>query len=271
LPAPTDSWLCTFTFAKGDTLKKLAFLGGAGALGVLVVLCAPGVRAADHLDSANVSMPNNAMADINDVYAWNTSDAAKVNLALTVSPNAGSTATFGPAVQYVLHVTQHAAFGDAGTESKVICTFTNNMAGQCWVVDKDGETVDYVSGDFSAIAGKASTSGKVRVFAGRRSDPFFFNLGGFLNAKQRVNDAVIATTFNGNGCPELTAASTLPADLRTDLSTAPGSAVGPCAAGALDCFATFNTMAIVVQVDKELLVQAPNTNISVWASTHATP
>lgn len=254
--------------AKGEILKKLAFLGGAGALSALVVLCAPRVRAADHLDSANVKMANNAMADLNDVYAWMTSDAAKVNLAITMTPNAPSTAAFGPAIQYVVHVEQHPQFGAAGTESKIICTFINNTSGQCWVVDEDGTTVDYVTGDFSATAGKASSSGKVRVFAGRRSDPFFFNLSGFLAAKEAVNSAGL--TLPATGCPALADATT-PTALRAALKATPGSAVGPCPAGVKDCFASFNTMAIVIQVDKDLVVDDPNKIVSVWASTHATP
>jgi hypothetical protein len=214
-------------------------------------------------------MATNAMADLNDVYAWMTSDGAKVNLAVTMTPNAPSTAAFGPAVQYVIHAEQHPQFGAAGTESKIICTFLNNTSGQCWVVDKDGATVDYVTGDFSATAGKASTSGKVRVFAGRRSDPFFFNLSGFLAAKEAVNTALPSLTLQ-NGCPQLVSA-TVPTNLRAALQATPSAPVGPCPMDVKDCFASFNTMAIVIQVDKDLLVDAPNKIVSVWASTHATP
>jgi hypothetical protein len=162
----------------------------------------------------------------------------------------------------------------AGSEVKIICTFANNTSGQCWLVDADGTVIDYVTGDLSAVAGKASASNKFRVFAGRRSDPFFFNLSGFLTAKQTVNDATLG--LNPQGCPTTvnavsTDASGTSAALRSQLQAVPGGTVGPCAAGVADCFATFNVMAIVIQVDKDLVSTTANKFVSVWASTHAAP
>ena len=102
-------------------MRKLGFVGAAGALSVAAFFCARQVRAADHLDAPGVK--TSAMADINDVYAWMTSDGAKVNLALTVSPADDGSRHFGNTIQYVFHIEQHTAFGGAGTESKIICTF----------------------------------------------------------------------------------------------------------------------------------------------------
>lgn len=252
-------------------MRKLACLGGAGALGVAALLLgAPRVRAADHLDSASVDTTANRMADINDVYAWMTSDSAKVNLALTVSPADDGTHAFGNTVQYVFHIEQHPQFGAAGTEARVICTFTSNTAGSCWVVDADGTTVDYVSGDLSTTTGRASESGKFRVFAGRRSDPFFFNLSGFLTAKGTINTLLPALLPSANkGCPTF-AAGTADAIVAT-LAQEPATAVGPCDDEGRDCFEDFNVMAIVAQVDKDLLSDGTNQLLSVWASTHAAP
>jgi hypothetical protein len=212
------------------------------------------------------------MADINDVYAWLTSDGAKVNLALTVSPADDGSRHFGDTIQYVFHIEQHTAFGAAGTESKIICTFASDTNGQCWLVDANGELVDYVSGDLSAVAGKAAGSNKFRVFAGRRSDPFFFNLSGFLTAKRTVNGASASLTFD-KGCPQFGATDTVPMTLRTQLAATPDNTTenGPCAQGVKDCFATFNVMAIVIQVDKDLVIDPANKILSVWASTHAAP
>ncbi len=209
------------------------------------------------------------MADINDVYAWMTSDGAKVNLALTVSPADDGSRHFGNTIQYVFHVEQHTAFGGPGTESKIICTFASDTAGQCWLIDADGATADYVTGDFSGVTGKAATSNKFRVFAGRRSDPFFFNLSGFLTAKRTVNNATLTTA---KGCPQLNDGS-VPMALRTQLAATPDgtTANGPCAQGVKDCFASFNVMAIVIQVDKDLVIDSANKILSVWASTHAAP
>ena len=261
-------------------MKKLAFLAGAGAL-CAAALYGPPLRAADHFDSANVKMAANRMADIADVYTWMTSDGSKVNLALTVSPKDDGAHHFGPAIQYVFHVEQHPAFGMAGTETKILCTFTSDTVGQCWVLGANSATADYVTGDFSAAAGRLSDSKKIRVFAGRRSDPFFFNLTGFLTAKQTVNNANL--NLNAQGCPTGAGGvpfvnSSTPAALRTQLAATPTAASpgtvsqgGPCPDTANDCYATLNVMAIVIQIDKDLLIDPANKIVSVWASTHATP
>jgi hypothetical protein len=245
-------------------LKKLAFVGAAGALGAAVLLQASLTRAADHLDSPAAA--SNPMADLADVYAWMTSDASQVNLAMTVSPADDGSRHFGPTVQYVFHVAEHAQYGAAGTESKIICTFADDTSGQCWVVSADGVVVDYVNGDLSGPHGRASQSGRFRVFAGRRSDPFFFNLAGFKTAITTVEDAnppALAT-----GCPDVTLAPGTPAAIRSILQSPPTADVGPCVADQADCFASFNVLAIVVQVDKDELVSSPNKLLSVWASTH---
>lgn len=225
------------------------------------------VMAADHLDSPAAS--TNKMADIADVYTWMTADTANVNLALTVSPADDGNQAFGPTVQYVFHVSSHAALDATGIESKIICTFASNTSGQCWLVDPDNNVRDYVNGDFSTLTGRASASGKMRVFAGRRSDPFFFNLSGFLTAANTVKTAG-SLGNNAAGCPSTLNASTI----RNQLKAAPaasGTVNGPCAVGVKDCFASFNVMAIVVQIDKSSLLLNTDKLLSVWASTHAAP
>src|SRR4051794_3612256 len=147
-------------------------------------------QAADHLDSPAAA--SNPLADIGDVYAWNTSDATKVNLVMTVSPGDSTTRHFDNTVQYVFHVNSYANVttfpASNPTETKVICTFENDTSIQCWV----GGDKDYVTGDPSNTAGLTSADGKLKVFAGRRSDPFFFNLNGFKDAVATV-EAVSGT------------------------------------------------------------------------------
>jgi hypothetical protein len=285
-------------------LKKLAFLGGAAGLGFIALLHSPITQAADHLDVT--ALATNPMADINDVYVWLTGGGAKLNLALTVSPFDDGTRNFGPTVQYVFHVRRYPPFNGgagfpttvekilAGEESKVICTFASNTDGKCWVVDPAGKTVDYVAGDLSAATGKASVGGKLRVFAGRRSDPFFFNLAGFLTAQKKIeyacgtaNPAVptigacpgvlkTAGFTDAAGCPYMLPAANveaIAADLseqQTGPSTAdPLSTLGPCPSTAKDCFAGKNVMAIVVEMDKTLIASDAFPLLSVWGSTHA--
>jgi Domain of unknown function (DUF4331) len=252
-------------------LKKLAFLGGALGLGIGALLVAHTTQAADHLDSPAAA--SNPMADIADVYAWNNSDASKVNLIMTVSPGDPGTRSFDPSVQYVFHVNSYqAVLAPNPTETKVICTFASNTSAECWVGDKD-----YVKGDPSSTSGMTSADGKVTVFAGRRSDPFFFNLNGFKDAVGAVEGAIAAgsagpiTGATVAGCPHVDA--TTAAGLRGLLQEgSAGSAThAPCSGSDVDCFKRFNVMAIVLQVDKTLLNEGTHTVVGVWGSTHATP
>jgi hypothetical protein len=235
------------------------------------------------------------MADINDVYMWMSTDGTKVNLVLTVSPADNFTGTkhFDNTVQYAFHVTSWAgatntdAFGNTAgaTRTDVICTFKSDSDGSCWVVAA-GETKnpkDYVTGDFEDTGGVVSAGGKMRVFAGTRSDPFFFNLGGFKNA--------VATAEGACGAPAMACPGLLPHDaagclsvpsatagaLRGELSdSAPPSPFGSttmgqalCADGTPDCFVNYNVKAIVIQLDADLLNEGSNHLLSVWAGTYA--
>ena len=254
------------SLSKGDPLKKLAFLGGAIGLGVGALVVAHTTQAADHLDSP--AAITNPMADIGDVYAWNTADASKVNLIMTVSPGDPGTRHFDNTIQYVFHVNSKAALDSTtATETKVICTFASDTSAQCWVGDKD-----YVKGDPSATTGMTSADGKLKVFAGRRSDPFFFNLNGYKDAVIAVEGAVAGgaiTSATTAGCPHISAA--MGAGLRATLDEqARGSNThAPCSGSNVDCFKALDVMAIVVQVDKTLLNQGTNKTLGVWGSTHA--
>jgi hypothetical protein len=269
-------------------LKKLALLGG-GAGAAVALLVSLG-QAADHLDAPGAAA--NPMADINDLYTWMTTDGNNVIFALTVSPGdppaSGSAARhFGPTVQYVIHANSRAGFTMPPMESKVVCTFASDTDGQCWVINPSGTVVDYVKGDFSSTSGKLSDSGKVKVFAGQRSDPFFFNLGGTRAAiKQTELFCGVANGTPGSAaaCPPdptatnfrdaagcLKVDATQAGGLRTLIRTklAVDDPATPCDDTAdIDCFKNFNVRAIVVEVDKTLLNQGTNTLLSVWASTH---
>jgi hypothetical protein len=268
-------------------LKKLALLGAALALGTGVLFVTHKSHAADHLDAPTIKMVANRMADINDVYAWTTADATKVNLVMTVSPADDNTHMFGPSVQYVFHVTSHPggtnaqAFVTPGSETRVICTFASETSVQCWVAD--GQTaLDYVTGDPSNTAGITSADHKMKVFAGRRSDPFFFNLSGFLTAQATVEDAcsggagmprmacpgVLSAVTDAAGCPNIGAVAPT---IAGQLSATPAGMVGPCPPGVKDCFAALNVRAIVVQLDKSLVLAGTDHLLSVWGSTHMTP
>jgi hypothetical protein len=261
----------------------------------MALLSSPVTQAADHLDST--SLATNPLADINDVYAWMNGNGAKVTLAMTVSPLDDGARSFGPSVQYVFHVRRYPPFDEGGfpdtvaeifgaEESKVICTFESNTAGKCWVVDPSNKVLDYVEGDFSAAAGKSSVGGKLKVFAGRRSDPFFFNLAGFLTARHELMKlcgggteaacpGALATggLLDAAGCPR-NAPGALIEPIAAQLSTTQDgtgdSVLGPfCPANQADCFAGRNVLAIVVEFDKTLIASDDKPLLSVYGSTHA--
>lgn len=270
-------------------MKKLAFLGGAAGVGLIALLGSP-IQAADHRDAAMTAM--NPMADIADVYAWMTSNGTKISMAMTVSPFDDGTREFGPSVQYAFHLTRYEEFPTtptailAGEESKVICTFESNTSGQCWVVDPSNKVLDYVQGDFSATAGKASASGKLRVFAGRRSDPFFFNLAGFATAKlglmMKCGDGTnpgacpgggLLAALDDAGCPTNAPVAdvlALAGALSAQHDGTGGSVLPPgCSATEKDCFLDKNVMALVVEIDKTLVATEERPLLGVHGSTHA--
>jgi hypothetical protein len=259
-------------------MKKLALLGGVVGLGLgtLLVLHA---HAADHLDAPTVQ--TNPMADITDVYAWMDSSGTKVNLVMDVSPGdpgAGSGSSgpaprhFGPSILYVFHVTSVDKFPPtAGTETKVICKFDSDTNAQCWV-----GTAGYVQGDPSNTAGVKSADGKVRLYAGRRSDPFFFNFNGFTDAVAAVDAAegsagnLNSLDTDGDGCPDKLNGSAA-ATIRGLLQEGPTGAAAhaPCNGTDTDCFLHFDVHSIVLQIDKSLLNTSSHTILGVWGSTHA--
>ncbi len=238
-------------------MKTLIHRAGMAAALLLTPLM---VQAADHLDGPQASaMP---AADINDVLAWMSADAESqptlVNLVMTVWPNAGPMATFSDSVIYTFHTGSAAGYGQAETSSNIECTFDATQNITCTVGDVT------VTGDASSETGIMSPNGDVKVFAGLRNDPFFFNLRGFQNATSTV--ATVAQTLtaddlDSDGFPTaLTAAQAML--VAGQLSGNPDDED----AAAEDFFANFNTLAIVLQVDKDLLT-AGGSILSVWGST----
>jgi tetratricopeptide (TPR) repeat protein len=132
-------------------------------------------------------------------------DKTKVNLVMDVYPNAPAGAMFSDQVLYAFHLNSAATFGGTATETKIFCGFDTAQKITCWV----GGT-ESLTGDASATTGISSTSGKTKVFAGLRDDPFFFNLTGF---KATAADVIAAATtpglltFDPSGCPMLDSAT----------------------------------------------------------------
>jgi hypothetical protein len=211
-------------------------------------------RAADHADGPRASA--DPSADITDLFAWTSPDTARVNLVMDLVRNATPGSKFSDSVKYVFHMTSSASFGaPPSREIEVVCKFDRRQRVKCRVGGRSR-----VSGDASGLSGITSRDGKLRVFTGLRDDPFFFNLAGFRATAQAVTGAAAAggLTFDAAGCPALDA--TTAQSLVNQLRTAPGG--GP----AVDGFAHFNVLAIVLSIDKSLLTRG-GPILAVWAST----
>ncbi|MEM9693092.1 MAG: DUF4331 family protein [Myxococcota bacterium] len=229
--------------------NRMAILGLMLAGGTF----ANGLMAADHIDApGSVAEPT---ADITDLYAWMSPDAENVNLVLDVFPLAGADAAFSTDVVYVFHVNSSSAYGEDQTETQIRCQFYTPTNIECWV------GAEYVEGNASAEAGITSASGDLRVFAGKRNDPFFMEFEGFRQTTTIVKNAVAADelVFDDDGCPLLPPATA--AALRTQLGS------GADGADASDFFMGADVMSIVIQIDKAL-VTSGGPLLGVWASTH---
>jgi hypothetical protein len=232
-------------------MKRLT-LQLTGLLALFALL--PAAQAADHRDGPATT--SNKDADINDVYAWVDSGGQKVNLVMTFAPAAAAGTLPSDAVLYVFHLTSKATFAaTASTEVRIICGFDAQQAISCWAGDSE-----YVTGKADTAQGISSTSGKLKVFAGLRNDPFFFNIAGFAATVGAVKSAAPSLTFDPAGCPMLDASTsnTLVTQLKTDAS----------GGTPMDFFAGTNTLAIVVQVDKALVTPG-GPILGVWGSTHS--
>jgi hypothetical protein len=264
--------------------------------------------ASDHADgtTAGPALALDPTADINDVFTWMSSDASQVNLVMSVFPGATATSRFSDAVKYVFHTSSMTAYLGTAVARDIICTFTNAtpQLASCWVTDPADASANgikgFVSGDASGNSGAASGNGQVRVFAGLREDPFFFNLAGFHNATSTVaaaiKDASGSASFQGTyikgldsthpGCPILTATARnvvtgylghdctgvgSPVDFfkKSVDSDNAGCTVKPALVNTQqtkNAGLTGNIMAIVVQVSRSLLTTG-GPILNVWAAT----
>jgi hypothetical protein len=245
--------------------NRLLAIGLASAL-----LPVQAAIAADHLDGSATGVKADAATDINDVYAWISPDGTKVNLIMTVSPAANAaTAKFSNSAYYVFHTASRQNFlAMQSTPTNIICSFDAMQKISCWVGTGNA---NFIYGDASSTSGLVSSNGKMKVFAGPRKDHFFFNLDGFNAVRTIVKNRQATTpiTLDGNGCAGMSGANAMGLNVtetqavRNQLQRAPGGAAG----SATDFFRNLNTLAIVLEIDKTMLVNGGNI-ISVWGGTH---
>ena len=209
--------------------RTIAALGSA--LLILSVGAAPFLaRAADHLDAPSLgSLSAGSLQgdrDINDVYAFDGANTGKTVLAMTVSPAAGllGPLAFGANVRYTLHVDNT---GDNVADVNYVARFGGLRSGpgpkQSVTLSRNGSLVASGStGNTVLVAGDG------KLFAGLRSDPFFFDLLGF----------------------------------RGSLGLGPNTNT-LCDSDPTDFFKTLNTLAIILEVPDAALGR----HIGVWATT----
>lgn len=205
------------------------------------------LRAADHVDGpATTAEPT---ADIDDVYAWMSPDTTDLNLVMTIGRDVPGSFRLSDRVQYVFHTTSRASFGaQPGPEYNIICEAETNGQIRCWA----GNDV-FLRGDASNTAGLESRDARLKIYAGVRNDPFFFNLAGLAAVNRTVGGVAGSLSFDPAGCPQLDAATagTLVSTLRTGK----------------DDFLGFEAFALVVSIDKSLVTRNGSI-VSVWGSTH---
>jgi hypothetical protein len=213
--------------------------GAAGAAAILILTLgiAPLLTgASDHLDAPNlgsVSVDANdnlsvtklrGPVDINDLYAFDAPGDRTV-LALTVNPavNLLGKKRFNDNVDYRINVDRN---GDAIADVTYTVTFGEQSSGptQPYTVKRGGTQI---ASGWTNGASKASQG--VQAFAGTRSDPFFFDLIGFLGS------------VKGEGTDRLGNNPT-------------------------DFFAGLNTLAIVLEVPNSQ-IGGNGANIGVWGQT----
>ena len=170
-----------------------------------------------------------------------------------------------------------------GASVRIVCP-TTSVSPVCW-----------------RKAGLVSTDTKIKVFAGLRNDPFFFNLAGFRNAASTVAAAVAnytADPVNNHpyiagfdsavpGCPILTTAarSTVGGYLgkacdgttaAKDFFRKPEASPGDCTSAGKPALVTHgspnepltgNVLSIVLAIDKTLLTSG-GPILGVWAATN---
>jgi hypothetical protein len=146
---------------------------GLGALAlVLLPFSSPPTHAADHADSPATT--EDAPADLTDVYAWHDGSTLVVGFGFAGLAEAGMPAVYDSGVLYTVHIDND---GDNLSDHDIYVRFGQDARGE-W-----GVQVENLPGIADPVIGPVETTIDaglgLRVFAGLRDDPFFFDLDGF--------------------------------------------------------------------------------------------
>ena len=204
------------------------------------------LSAADHLDAPGLTPPGGSIqSDITDLYAFKAPNPADTVLVLNVNGVLPGNFTFGRGIpgvgntKGVLYNFNIDNNGDAVTDVNLRIRFGQpaDDGSQPFEVRRNGKLLISMDDGRSTAFGAAPnivTAGDVKAFAGRRDDPFFFDLAAFLG--HNVGDPTVTRSF--------------------------------CDSGTTDFFAGRNVSSIVLELPSNLLT-ADSSKIGVWASTNA--
>ena len=197
--------------------------------GAIVTGGADAARASDHLDTPTVAM--NPRADIGDLYAWTSPDRKQLNLVMTIV-----TQSFSENVEYTFHVDNGKRVGVTTATTAIVCRFGADQSATC----------------------RADGTGQLRVFAGKRDDPFFNNVKGTRAAYQRAAAALrSAVATDAAGCPSFDAQTTQA--ILAEWQHTDGGA-------ASDFLEGWTPASLVVSIDLDLVAkQGPL--LGIWATT----
>ncbi len=187
-------------------------------------------HASDHLDSPTVA--TNPRADIGDFYAWTSADGKQLNLIMTIVGQ-----TFSNVVDYTFHVDSGKSLGATTATTTISCRFSADQRAACRVNGAERP---------------------LRVFAGRRDDPFFNNVKGTRAAYQRAAAALrsgVAT--DAAGCASFDAATI--SEIQSEWRHTDG---GP----ASDFLAAWSPASLVVSIDLDLVAKG-GALLGAWATT----
>jgi hypothetical protein len=137
------------------------------------------VRASDHLDGPRATA--DPQADITDVFAFTSpEDSSRVVLAMAVVPYASSSARFAAGVEYAFRVRRVTAPNPLTLDPAaldVTCAFDDATPQTVHCTAPAGLSADATVGEVPGAEGAAPA---MRVFAGLRSDPAFFDRQGAI-------------------------------------------------------------------------------------------
>lgn len=236
--------------------QKLVMLCAAVAVTAVPVFMHGRARGSDHADTPAIAA--NPSVDLTDVHVFpSPTNSNNVVLSMCVHPlittAEAPTVAFDPNVLYQFKIDN---VGDSTEHLVLQTTFTGSGPGQAvHVALGKPERVGIVSTSLSpdSVSGTLNTpfttSSGIKVFAGVREDPFFFDLEQFFTI---FPDRATPLTKVYDNTPDVPKAATW---------RAPGVAVDFLSSN------HFNVLAIVAEMPKTMLTGSNGGKIGVWCTT----